>query len=179
MDDGARLDHSEAIDANEGTCVTKAKNIGAVAVAIAVLLLGVALVTGRLAHSAPAQLLVGDATVRLAVVPGRPAAGYFTVTGGARPDRLLSVASPVARIEMHRTVEAGGAMRMVAMKMVDIPAGSRVEFKPGGRHLMLFGLPAATKAGDELTLTFTFEKAGAVPVTAVARSAVDDAHAHH
>ena len=159
--------------------MTKAKNAGAIAIAIAVLLLGVALVTGRLAHSAPAQLLVSDAIVRLSAVPGRPAAGYFTITGGARGDRLLSVASPVARIEMHQTVMANGAMRMVPMNMVDVPAAARVEFKPGGKHLMLFGLPAATKPAAELTLTFTFEKAGAVPVTAVARSATDDAHAHH
>lgn len=159
--------------------MTKAKSIGAIAIAVAVLLLGVALVTGRLAHSAPAQLLVSNAVVRLAVVPGRPAAGYFTVSGGAMPDRLLSVASPVARIEMHETVTANGAMRMMALKMVDIPAKARVAFRPGGKHLMLFGLPAATQPGDELTLTFTFEKAGAVPVTAVARSATDDAHAKH
>lgn len=158
--------------------MTKARNIGAVAVAIAILLLGVALVTGRLAHSAPAQLLVTDAVVRLGVVPGRPAAGYFTVNGGSRPDRLLSVASPVARIEMHESMMVGGAMRMAAMKMVDVPAGTRVEFKPGGKHLMLFGLPATIKPDDELTLTFTFEKAGAVPVAAVARSATDAAHTH-
>lgn len=160
--------------------MTKGKNIGAVAIAIAVLLLGFALVSGRLAHSAPAQLLVDGANVRLAVVRGRPAAGYFTINGGAAPDRLLSVASPVARIEMHETVAGpNGAMRMGALKMVDVPASTRVEFKPGGKHLMLFGLPAATKAGDELTLTFTFEKAGAVPVVAVARSATDAAASSH
>ena len=159
--------------------MTKAKNIGAIAVAVAVLLLGVALVTGRLAHSAPAQLLVSDAVIRLAVVPGRPAAGYFTLAGGARPDRLLSVASPAARIEMHETLTVDGAKRMAALKMVDVPAGARVEFKPGGKHLMLFGLPATTRPGDELTLTFTFEKAGAVPVTAVARSTTDAANAQH
>lgn len=159
--------------------MTRAKNIGAIAIVIAVLLLGVALVSGRLAHSAPAQLLVNEAVVRLAVVPGRPAAGYFIINGGARPDRLLSVASPVARIEMHETVNANGKMRMAPMKMVDVPAAARIEFKPGGKHLMLFGLPATIKPGDELTLTFTFEAAGAVPVTAVARSATDASHAHH
>lgn len=179
MDARSALDQSQAIDASKGTRVTKAKNIGAIAVAVAVLLLGVALVTGRLAHSAPAQLLVSEAVVRLAVVAGRPAAGYFTINGGARADRLLSVASPAARIEMHETQMANGAMRMAPVNMVDVPAGAHIEFMPGGKHLMLFGLPASTKAGDELTLTFTFEKAGAVPVTAVARSAADDAHTKH
>lgn len=155
--------------------------MGAVAVTIAVLLLGIALVAGRLAHSAPAQLTVTAATVRLAVVPGRPAAGYFILNGGARADRLLSVASPMARIEMHETVMANGAMRMAPMKSAPIPAGGRVEFKPGGKHLMIHGLPADVKPGAKLTLTFTFERAGAVPVEAVARSTGDEAasHAHH
>lgn len=163
--------------------MTKARNIGVVAIAVAILLLGVALVTGRLAHSAPAQLIVADAIVRLAVVPGRPAAGYFTLSGGAQADRLLGVASPVARVEMHETVMANGRMRMTPMEMVDVPAGKRIDFKPGGKHLMLFGLPASLKPGDDLRLVFTFEKAGAVPVTADARSATeapkDDPHAGH
>ncbi|MFC3712584.1 copper chaperone PCu(A)C [Sphingoaurantiacus capsulatus] len=159
--------------------MTSTKNLGAIAVAVAVLLLGAALVTGRLAHSAPAKIAIIGALVRLPVVPGRPAAGHFILNGGAKPDRLLSVAAPIARIEMHKTVMANGAMRMTPMEMVDVPAGKAIRFKPGGKHLMLFGLPASVKPGDELTLTFTFEKAGAIPVTAVAQSATDDSHAHH
>lgn len=159
--------------------MSKARNIGVVAIAVAVLLLGVALVTGRLAHSAPAQLLVTDAVVRLGVVPGRPAAGYLTINGGARADRLLGVSSPVARVEMHETLMANGRMRMAPLEMLDVPAGQRIAFAPGGKHLMLFGLPASLKPGDDLRLVFTFEKAGAVPVTAVARSATDDPHAGH
>jgi len=161
--------------------VTTAKKLGTIAVALAVLLLGIALVTGRLAHSAPAGLAVADASVRLPVVPGRPGAGYFTVVGGAQPDRLLGVASPVARIEMHDMVAAGGVMRMTPVKSVPVPARGRVEFKSGGKHLMLYGLPADLAPGAKLTLTFTFERAGAVPVEAVARSATDASasHAHH
>lgn len=159
--------------------MTIAKRMGAIACGLAVVLLAVALVTGRLAHSAPAQLSVTDAVVRLAVVPGRPAAGYFTVRGGVQADRLLSVASPLARIEMHQTIAQNGTMRMAPMKSLPIPAGSKVEFASGGRHLMIYGLPASVKPGHKLTLTFTFEKAGAVPVEAVARSAVDAAsHAY-
>lgn len=163
--------------------MSKARNIGVVAVAIAILLLGVALVSGRLAHSAPAQLTVSDAVVRLAVVPGRPAAGYFTLNGGAQPDRLLGVASSLARVEMHETIMANGRMRMTAMKMLDVGAGKRIAFAPGGKHLMIYGLPASVTPGDDVRLVFTFEKAGAVAVTAVARSATDasqdDPHAGH
>ncbi|MDO9490505.1 MAG: copper chaperone PCu(A)C [Sphingomonadaceae bacterium] len=163
--------------------MSKARNIGVAAVAIAILLLAVALVSGRLAHSAPPQLTISDASVRLAVVPGRPAAGYFTLNGGAQADRLLGVSSPVARVEMHETVMANGRMRMTPMKMLDVAAGARVAFAPGGKHLMIYGLPSSVKPGGEVRLVFTFEKAGAVPVTANARSATesakDDPHAGH
>ena len=160
--------------------MTTAKRMGAVACALAVLLLAVALVTGSLAHSAPAELAVTDAIIRLPVVPGRPAAGYFMIRGGVQPDRLLSVASPLARIEMHETMSHGGAMRMVPLKSVPVAAGRQLAFANGGKHLMIFGLPTSLKPGDRLKLTFTFEKAGAVPVEAIARSAVDAAsHAHY
>lgn len=160
--------------------MTTAKRMGVLACGLAVVLLAVALVTGRFAHSAPAQLAVADAVVRLGVVPGRPAAGYFTIHGGVQPDRLLSVASPLARIELHETLSQGGAMRMVPLKSVPVAAGQRLAFANGGKHLMIFGLPASVKPGDRLKLTFTFEKAGAVPVEAVARSATDaESHASH
>ena len=36
--------------------------------------------------------------------------------------------------------------------------------KPGGYHIMLMGLDAPLKEGDEIELTLTFEKAGDVKV---------------
>jgi len=159
--------------------MTTAKRMGTIACGLAVLLLVAALVTGRLAHSAPAQLAIESAVVRLPVVAGRPAAGYFTIRGGVHADRLLSVASPLARIEMHGTTMAGGAMRMTPLKAVEVPATAAVAFAPGGRHLMIFGLPADVKPGDRLKLTFTFEKAGAIPAEAIAQTAADTPHAGH
>jgi copper(I)-binding protein len=58
------------------------------------------------------------------------------------------------------------------MRMLDkltIPAGGKLEMKPGGTHLMLMGLTGPLKAGESLPLTLTFEKAGAatVPVEVV------------
>jgi copper(I)-binding protein len=160
--------------------MTTAKRMGTIACCLAVLLLAVALVTGRLAHSAPAQLSVEDAVVRLPVVPGRPAAGYFTIRGGVHADRLLGVASPIARIEMHATTRQGGAMRMTPLMSVEVPATATVAFASGGRHLMIYGLPASVKPGQRVKLTFTFEKAGAIPVEAVARTAADaNPHAGH
>jgi copper(I)-binding protein len=38
-----------------------------------------------------------------------------------------------------------------------LPAGKRVELKPGGLHVMLVGLARPLGAGDRVALTFTIE----------------------
>jgi copper(I)-binding protein len=52
-----------------------------------------------------------------------------------------------------------------------------LEMKPGGYHIMLMGLKAPLKTGEEIEITLTFEKAGAltlkVPVGEVAQGAHD------
>ncbi|HQV56683.1 MAG TPA: copper chaperone PCu(A)C [Ilumatobacteraceae bacterium] len=55
---------------------------------------------------------------------------------------------------------------------LDIPAGTAVELKPGGYHVMLIGLVKPLVAGSNVELTLTFEKAGDVKVTVPVR---DDA----
>ena len=123
--------------------------------------------------SGAAEPSVGDAWVRLAAVAGRPAAGYFTVHGGAQPATLAQVsAAGVARIELHESRMTGnGMMAMDALAEVPVPAGGAVAFKPGGYHAMLFGVPASVTPGATLTMTFRFGDGRAVEVPAKVVSA--------
>ncbi|WP_179511704.1 copper chaperone PCu(A)C [Sphingomonas lycopersici] len=122
---------------------------------VVALTVGIAALAG--CSQAP-QLSVSDAWVRLAAVPGRPAAGYFTLHGGPTDATLISVATDVAvRTEMHEMkAGAGGAMTMDAMQQLRVPATQTVRFAPGGKHLMLFDLNPSVKPGGKLTFTFTF-----------------------
>lgn len=105
----------------------------------------------------PGQVFVGDAWVRLAAVPGRPAAAYFTLHGGATDTTLLTVTTPVAiRSELHETMQQGAAMSMRPVGRIALPAGSEVAFAPGGKHVMLFDVNPGIKPGSSLTLRFTF-----------------------
>ena len=45
-----------------------------------------------------------------------------------------------------------------------VPAGSKIELKPGGTHVMIMGLRAPLSRGDTLTLRLRFEKSGEKPV---------------
>ncbi len=103
-----------------------------------------------------------------ATVPGQPTGGgYLSLDNrGGTADRLVGAHSPACeRVELHAMWMEGDVMRMRQRDAIELPAGGRVEFKPGGLHLMLVGLKAPLKAGETFPLTLTFEKAGTVEVT--------------
>jgi len=113
------------------------------------------------------QVTVTDARVTMPAVRGRPGAGYFTVRTNAQPVRITGVTSPRAeRIELHEMRMDRGVMRMGPLQEAGLPANGELEFKPGGKHAMVFGLDPALKPGDRIPLTFTFDRAQAVTVQA-------------
>lgn len=126
-----------------------------------------------------------------ATAPGQPsAAAYMTIKHkGNGGDRLIAASTPGAKsVEIHTMSMDGNVMRMRPVESIEIRQGATVLMKPGaGYHLMLLGLPAPLKAGDNIPMTLTFEKAGkveiSVSVDATAPPAQpagsDDAHAHH
>lgn len=90
-------------------------------------------------------------------------AGYFTLQNNGPADVLISAATPVAEAtELHESTMENGMMAMRRLDKVDVPAGGIVSFAPGGKHLMLMGANAeAIVPGRSVTVTLTFEKAGA------------------
>ena len=136
---------------------------------IAILAASLAL-TGCQKHE-PVQK-VTDVWVRLGAVDTVPAAAYFNVYGGPKADRLLQVSSEVnTKTELHESMTEGNMASMKPIGAVDIPAGGKVEFKPGGRHAMLFGMNPAIKPGTPVTLTFTFASGQEIQVDAGTQSA--------
>jgi copper(I)-binding protein len=125
----------------------------------------------------PQAPAAGDAYVRLAAVPGRPAAGYFVLHGGAKDATLVKVeAAGVARVELHGSrMTANGMATMDALPTVPVPAGADVAFAPGGRHAMLFDVPASVTPGTTLPLTLRFADGASVAVPAKVIAAGDAA----
>lgn len=114
---------------------------------------------------------ITGAWARPATADGQSAA-YLTITAtSGAADALLSASSPGARmVELHETsTDASGMTGMHPVARVDIPAGTAVEFKPGGYHLMLTGLSGELAAGRTLELDLVFEHAGKVVVQAEIR----------
>lgn len=92
------------------------------------------------------------------------AAAYLTIRNqGTADDVLTALSTPVAaRAELHTTTNDGGIMAMPSLAAAPIKAGSALEMKPGGTHVMLFELKQPLKAGDSFPLTLSFAKAGTV-----------------
>jgi periplasmic copper chaperone A len=89
--------------------------------------------------------------VRLPAVPGRPGAAYFVLRGGARETRLVRLSTPqAAQAVMH-----GPAMSALGPQTV--PAGGELEFGPGDKHVMLFGLSEDLQPMSPVMLTFHFD----------------------
>lgn len=113
---------------------------------------------------------------------GQTGAGFMTLKNpDAKPDALVSVASPMAKsVQIHRSGMAGGMSSMKPLDRVAVPAGGSVTFAPGGYHLMLLGLTKGVKVGDAVPATLTFASGAKVTVSFVAALAPPAAgHQHH
>jgi copper(I)-binding protein len=93
-------------------------------------------------------------------------AAYMAIsTSGTAPDQLVGASTPVAeKAELHTHVMEGDVMRMRPVQAIDINVGEPAVLKPGGLHVMLLGLKAPLKEGEEFPLTLNFKQAGSVTV---------------
>jgi len=146
-----------------------------------------AVAIGYLALGLPAlaaEIEIGDAFLRPPVMAGGNGAAFFTIVNNGPADRLISAAAPAARsVELHTHIRDGDVMRMRKVESIAVPERGRAELKPGGDHVMLFGLdPAATAPGTRVPLTLTFDRAGPilveVPVAALPTAASGRHGAH-
>lgn len=129
-------------------------------------------------QSSPPQISIDEAGAELspAVVGESMVTMHIRNEGG--PDVLTAVKTdmPGAKASFH--VMQGE--RMVDAALVKIPAKSTMEFKMGGSHIMLEGMPQAAKAGSKFTLILVFQKSGEKQIPLVLReTAMPMGHEHH
>jgi len=97
---------------------------------------------------------------------GETTAAYMLIKNtGADADKLISVSCDAAMMTqaMQSSME-GDVMSMGDVPIIDLPAGKTVELKSGGFHIMLMELTQELKAGDTISLTLEFEKAGKMTI---------------
>lgn len=131
------------------------------------------LVLGTTAHAADTAPVEASAGW-IRVLPGSLPAGAY-VTFENRSGTALKIvgaeSADYAEAMIHRSSTEGGMGRMEMVDSVPLPAHGKVEFNPGGYHVMLEKPKHPVKAGDTLTLTFDLSDGQKLPVTFVARPA--------
>lgn len=109
-----------------------------------------------------APLVANDVVVSRPVPGMQMSAGYLTLSNNTADTITIDrVVSPqFESVAMHESVLEDGVARMYPLDTVAIPAGESLQFRPGGKHLMLMrptGEAGTTTlefyAGDALLLT--------------------------
>ncbi len=132
----------------------------------------VVLGTGRaLAQDRPTS--IREAWVRLPLGARTETAAFAIVENQSAQKRAITGVSTASaeKGELHEMKRVGEMMQMSPVPRIDVPARGMVELKPGGLHVMLYGLKQPLKAGDSVTLTFTFDDGSKTVVSAAVRAA--------
>jgi copper(I)-binding protein len=105
--------------------------------------------------------------------PSRDVTSVYVVlenTGSVEHSIVSGTSEAAARVELHEMRREGGMMRMAPVARIVLPAGTKVELKPGGLHLMLFGLKRRPAPGDSLEIVLKLDDGSALPVRAKVRT---------
>lgn len=97
---------------------------------------------------------------------------YMTIINtSAEVDHLVSAKADVAwSAEITGIRMSENAPHVRQLLNFDIPAGGRVDFTPGGYHVLLRSLKKPLTPGEKFKGALTFEKAGVVSVEYVVRA---------
>jgi copper(I)-binding protein len=99
--------------------------------------------------------------------PGRMMAGFMQLENrGSEPIVLTHGESQrFGRVEIHTMRMDEGVMRMRKLDSLEVPAGERVELRPGGLHLMLMQPTGDFDLGDRFELDLIDAAGQRWPVT--------------
>jgi copper(I)-binding protein len=119
-----------------------------------------------------APLTVTDGWFR-ALPPSVPSGGYFTLHNrGGKTVTLTGAQSPACGMLMlHRSMNHGGMGMMDHVARVDIAPGGRLDFSPGGYHLMCMDSKPILRPGASVPVTLSFAGGETVTANFVVRNA--------
>ncbi len=131
------------------------------------------------------EVSVSGAWIRETLAPSATTAAYMTIcNGGQTPVELIGVSTPIASsAELHETLTNDeGVASMRPVQSIRLAPGEAAELKPGGAHLMIFGIANPLAEGDQALLNLKFANGPDLEVSAKATSltgAAKDSHDHH
>ena len=113
------------------------------------------------------EIDITDSYARSASPVAKTGAAFLVIENAGAADRLVSVASPAAKlVQLHDHVDAGdGVLQMRHSEDgFELPEDGVLTLERGGKHVMFMGLTQPFRAGETVPLTLTFEEAGEITV---------------
>jgi len=113
----------------------------------------------HVANSADSTMVVHDAWIREAPPNATVLAGYMIIENPSDRDRALTSVSATVfdGVMIHLSEQKDGMAHMIHQQQVTIPANSKVEFAPGGHHLMLMKPRRPLRDGDQVAINLVFD----------------------
>jgi len=92
---------------------------------------------------------------------------YFVIQNhNAESDELIGAVSDVANaVEVHESKMENGVMMMNHIESVMLEPSVKVEFKPGGYHVMMIGLKQELNVGNKIEVTLQFRNGPDITLT--------------
>jgi periplasmic copper chaperone A len=134
--------------------------------------LSLAILLALMGPASAASLNITDAWFR--ALPGTlPAGGYFNVHNTGKNDLAILGAQSegCSTVMVHKSSNAGGMSRMEHVDKVDVPAGGKVSFAPGGLHLMCMRPTSLMKIGGKVPVVLHLSDGTRVAATFAVRGA--------
>ena len=109
-------------------------------------------------HADSSKIIFSDGWIKNLppVVPVR--AGYIKISNPTNVAvEITTLQSDLFdAVEMHETTMEAGMMKMAELFSVKLPAKSKVELKPGAKHIMFISPKFPLAIGDSVKMTVTF-----------------------
>jgi copper(I)-binding protein len=106
---------------------------------------------------AEASLTISNGWTRPTLKGQMMGAAYVTLTNETKtPIDVMAASAKIAeRVELHTHLHEDGVARMRQITELQIMPESTQQMKPGGLHIMFFGLRQPLKEGESFPLTLT------------------------
>lgn len=102
---------------------------------------------------------ITDAWIRAAPPSSDVTAGFMVIENKSLQDNALLAVETVEAdtVEIHEMAYENEMMKMRPVSEIVIPGGGKAELKPGGYHLMLFGMKSQPAEDDSVFLILYFK----------------------
>ena len=106
------------------------------------------------------------------VIKGMNTALYFTIENNSYiPDTLYAVSSPISgMVHIHETFVKDDMKGMRPVKHIVINPRSKVEFKPGGYHVMVMNVKEDFNLNSSAEFILYFKQTGKIKITTTANN---------